>query len=81
MLKWEYFLLRIDYSAGDLRPQGLSLPDFSDRQDRKTNADISDYLNVLGEQGWELVTMNYTPGYGYGFLIFKRPKAMTPYTG
>lgn len=74
MPKWEYFLMRIDYSAGDLRIQNLSSQDLQTGKDRKINTDISDYLNELGENGWELVTMNYTPGYGYGFLIFKRPK-------
>ncbi|MBW4496443.1 MAG: hypothetical protein KME26_25870 [Oscillatoria princeps RMCB-10] len=71
MQKWEYLFVRLDYFAGDLRPKlanGKELP----AQDGGIS--LHEYANQAGEEGWELVGMNYTPTYGYGFLVFKRPK-------
>lgn len=74
MIQWEYRLVRIDYVAGDLQPQLSGIYDVPEELKRKSSLDLEVYLNYLGTKGWELVTMNYTPGYGYGFLILKRPK-------
>ena len=68
--KWEYCFVRLNYFAGDFRPQSINGEDLRD----KPIPNLHDFTNQLGDQGWELVGVNYTPGYGYGFLIFKRPK-------
>lgn len=71
MQKWEYCFVRLDYFAGDFRPLSINGQELRD----KTNLPpVHDLANKLGDQGWELVGVNYTPGYSYGFLIFKRPK-------
>lgn len=71
MKKWEYLFVRFDYFAGELRPQSANGKDF---RDKPAPMALHDYANVLGEEGWEMVGLNYTPAYGYGFLTFKRPK-------
>ncbi|HAZ45003.1 MAG TPA: hypothetical protein DDW76_10635 [Cyanobacteria bacterium UBA11369] len=68
--KWEYCFVRLNYFAGDFRPQSINGEELRD----KPLPNLHDFTNQLGDQGWELVGVNYTPGYGYGFLIFKRPK-------
>lgn len=69
--KWEYLFVRFDYFAGDLRPKSVNEKDFRDKQDIPPLHELS---NQLGQEGWELTGVNSHPGYGYGFLIFKRPK-------
>jgi hypothetical protein len=36
---------------------------------------LYEFSNQLGEEGWEVVGLNYTPCYGYGFL-FRHPKEL-----
>ena len=71
MQKWEYCFVRFDYFAGELRPQRVNGDELPDKSNIPT---LYEFMNQLGEKGWEVVGVNYTPGYGYGFLIFKRPK-------
>lgn len=58
MQKWEYFLAWVDISAGSSLDQ--------------TN--VADYLNRLGNDGWELVGTVQDEIGRYAKLIFKRPR-------
>ncbi len=71
MQKWEYQFVRFDYFAGDLRPQSVNGKDVDEVFKHQS---LHEYANSLGYEGWEVVNLNFTPAYGYGFLIFKRPK-------
>ncbi len=71
IIQWEYLIVRFDYFAGDLRPSSMNHEDLRKKQNLPT---LYEYMNELGEKGWEAVTLNYTPAHGYGFLVFKRPK-------
>lgn len=71
MPKWEYLFVRFDYFAGDLRAQSVN---GQEARDPSINKPLHEYANQVGEEGWEMVGLNYTPAYGYGFLVFKRPK-------
>lgn len=56
MQKFEYLMLRCDYYDEVLYPRligGTELPNW------KKNPPIHEYLNQLGEQGWELVGIPY----------------------
>ncbi|MEB3826958.1 hypothetical protein [Phormidium sp. CCY1219] len=63
----------------------ITLPAISERKvlsgeelrDRNINLPLYEYANKIGEEGWELVNLNFNPAYGYGFLTFKRPKSGT----
>lgn len=74
MQKWEYLFVRVDYFAGDLRAQSANGEEL---RDRNINLPLYEYANKIGEEGWELVNLNFNPAYGYGFLTFKRPKSGT----
>lgn len=71
MQKWEYVFVRLDYFAGDLRPK---LANGKELSVLDGNLSLHEYANQAGEEKWELVGMNYTPTYGYGFWVFKPPK-------
>lgn len=68
MQKWEYLILRLAgeywYQNGSKLGRG-----FYDLIDSKRKLTVHDYLNQLGDEGWELVTM--PDWYQY---TFKRPK-------
>lgn len=42
-------------------------------QRRDDEGVFSDQLNLMGKDGWELVTINFTPK-GQSIFVFKRPK-------
>jgi hypothetical protein len=71
MTKWQYLIVRFDYFAGDLRATSVNGDDI---RDRPVKPSLDKFINELGDQGWEAVTFNYTPGHGYGFVILKRPQ-------
>lgn len=71
MQKWEYCFVGLDYFAGEFRPKSINGQELRDKSQIPA---LHEFSNKLGDQGWELVGVNYTPGYGFGFLIFKRPK-------
>jgi hypothetical protein len=69
MKKWEYAILKCGYSITlDFQPQ------FFNTQKLRFDAPVSihEYLNKLGEEGWELVCVSHV-GDVMRF-IFKRPK-------
>lgn len=61
MQKWEYLLV----VAMDGRPRYIHGQELRDWQ---RGPNILDYLNQLGDQGWELVNFDS------GAYMFKRPK-------
>lgn len=71
MQKWEYCFVRFDYFAGNLQPQSINGNELRDKDKRPSLNELS---NQLGEEGWEMVGINYTHNYGFGLMIFKRPK-------
>jgi hypothetical protein len=69
MKKWEYAILKCGYSITlDFQPQ------FFNTQKLKFDVPVSihEYLNKLGEEGWDLVCVSHV-GDVMRF-IFKRPK-------
>ena len=74
MQKWEYMFVVPEHERDYLRPRyvnGQELPNW------KKGQTIYEYMNQLGEQGWELVSAPYTATTNTGTvprLIFKRPK-------
>lgn len=72
MQKWEYLSIEASpYPFGDklisLYANGQDLREWKDRS-------LHEFLNALGEDGWELVSMRNDPKFDSNFLIFKRPK-------
>ena len=64
MQKWEYTWVVIPGKLGKMRLEGVKIP-------------ALDYVNELGNQGWELVGIEQSwPGSGLSdyLLFFKRPK-------
>ena len=70
MTKWEYLQVKPNHARG-LRPQwinGQMLPDWH------KGPEFFDYLEQLGDQGWELVTVTKVSS-SPGTYHFKRPKS------
>lgn len=64
MHRWEYFLTIVPGSLKEVKIGGEKIQ-------------TDDYLNQLGDRGWELVTVEQSfPGSGLSdyILFFKRPK-------
>lgn len=65
MQKWEYFLTEIPNNLKTVKVQGEKI-------------DVREYMNVLGNQGWELAGIEQGfPGSGLSsyILFFKRLKS------
>lgn len=68
MDKWEYLWIVIPHSLGKMKVN-------------KQKVGSLDYVNELGDDGWELVSVEQGwPGAGISdyILFFKRPKLSTP---
>ena len=64
MQKWEYLFVEVPHNLGKIKIQGEKVP-------------VSEYINLLGDQGWELVGIEQSfPGSGLSnyILFFKKPK-------
>jgi len=72
MQKWEYLFLEASpYPFGDrlinLYVNGQELRDWKE-------GSLHQFVNQLGDEGWELVDLHHDPKYDHNYLIFKRPK-------
>ena len=65
MTKWEYLTVTASSHRDELKP---NLVNGRELRDWTKGPNISDYINQLGYQGWELVTVD---GWNY---YFRRPK-------
>ena len=63
MAKWEYLSFRVPADMGKVKIQGQRYP-------------VGEYLNYLGEQGWELVSSVPHPMGGFQ-LFFKKNRAQS----
>ena len=66
MIKWEYKRIRIDKYDVVYDPNSPLLTNARFEPDFKyepTPVDIEEFINDLGEEGWELVTVNINPDY------------------
>lgn len=79
MQKWEYKIAWIDIHMSPVLAMarwGVTVE--GEKKKRETQAEVENYLNQLGADGWELVTMvNGTDSAGIitrAVLTFKRPK-------
>ncbi len=61
MTKWEYLSFRVPWDMGKIKVEGQKYP-------------VQEYLNYLGEQGWELVCSTEHPYIGFQ-LFFKKEKS------
>ncbi len=64
MEKWEYHFIEAPHNLGKIKVEGQKIP-------------VQDYVNHLGDQGWELVAVEQGfPGSGISpyILFFKRLK-------
>jgi len=69
MARWEYAILKCSYSMTlDFSPQFFN----GQRVKSETAVNIHEYMNKLGEEGWELVCVSHV-GDVMRFM-FKRPK-------
>ena len=72
MQKWEYLSLLARLVNEDWRPKyqnGTQLPDW------ENGPKVYDYLNQLGDAGWELVSETFDSDNHVMRLRFKRPRA------
>jgi hypothetical protein len=68
MQKWEYLVL--DYGLNKARSiNGIELPHW----ERAPNS-LGDYLNKLGDDGWEMTTSITGDDYTFGRIFLKRAK-------
>ena len=71
MQKWEYLVIRGEYSNGRFRPHFVNEQELTDW--RKIS--LVSFLNQLGDEGWELVgSLGFLTGGPQNKLLFKRPK-------
>lgn len=71
MQKWEYLFLSTGVAGGILRPyyqNDEELPNW------KKGPPVHQYVQELGEQGWEMVSHAYPSCGSYPTMAFKRPK-------
>ncbi len=69
MEKWEYLTVDAQGAKGFWKPYYVGNQQLQNWQNGPT---VFDYMNQLGEQGWELVTAHYAPS--QETFIFKRHK-------
>jgi hypothetical protein len=60
MPKWEYMFIKVPGKVDKIKIENQRIP-------------VADYLQYLGDQGWEMVNTVHNPGVGI-FLFFKRLK-------
>ncbi len=66
--KWEYLIL--DYGLNKARSvNGHEIPSW-----QRQSLSLADYINKLGEDGWEMTGSLTADDYTFGRLFFKRPK-------
>jgi hypothetical protein len=70
MQKWEYLTVDIYVANGRYRPKNVGSQELANWQRGPT---AFEYLNHLGEQGWELITTTIS-GSEHEILWLKRPK-------
>jgi len=70
MQKWEYLTVTRRDSKGIYYPH---LVNGQELRNWNVGANLYDYLNHLGDQGWELVASTSLSGWTEGFIL-KRPK-------
>jgi hypothetical protein len=66
--KWEYLFIEYQWHKERARPRIINDQEV---QDWKNTPTRSQHINLLGEEGWELVGLAGPNGH---LLIFKRPK-------
>lgn len=66
MQKWEYLTLDF-YEMRARQVNGHEFPNWK-------KISLFDYLNTLGNDGWEMVGTLTSNNYTFGLLFFKRPK-------
>ena len=71
MQKWEYLCAQYSEGPHESEWHPISINDQAPSEEL-VGLNMSDHLNSLGEQGWEVVTMS-SHSYG-GRAILKRPK-------
>ena len=75
MKKWEYYTIHTEWNDGHTMlvttVNGQDIGKKKGAMGKKKYPIFESFINNLGEQGWELITM---PAHGGGFYIFKRPK-------
>ncbi len=80
MQKWEYIFIvagRANETWKAVIVNGKEIKDW------KNSAPLYDYINKMGDEGWELVSMNYSPIFTQTAyvesddyrLVMKRPKS------
>jgi hypothetical protein len=77
MQKWEYVVLYVDHVSKGLTSIGWKVSHINGREvpNWKDGSLYFDYINRLGEQGWELIeAIRYGDSPRPGTLIFKRAK-------
>lgn len=72
MPKWEYLFVEASpYPFGDklinLYANGEEMKDWKNRS-------LHEFVNLLGDEGWELITLRNDPKYDNNYLVFKRLK-------
>jgi hypothetical protein len=60
MQKWEYIFVKVPGRVDKIKIENQKIP-------------VADYLQYLGNQGWEMVSATDSPVGGI-YLFFKRPK-------
>lgn len=79
MVKWEYKFLMVDWANGSWR---VYKDNGAETEDWKNSPSYIQVCNQLGEEGWEMVTLSYTPVFNQGGeitrdffrIVMKRPK-------
>ena len=65
MQKWEYLFIEADWAGkGFMRISGVLKVRWINHEERegwKTGVGFHDYLNELGEDGWDMVTFSCAP--------------------
>ncbi len=73
MQKWEYIFVQASpYPFGD-KLNNLYLND-QELKDWK-NKTLHEFVNYLGDEGWELVSVRHDQKFDHNYFIFKRPKS------
>ena len=86
MQKWQYLFIEADWSGkGFMRLSGVLKVRWINHEEQanwKTGIGFHDYVNQLGEEGWDMVGFSFTPEFDSGGnrtssnyeVIMKRPK-------
>ncbi len=70
MVKWQYYFLSSEVHNDCWRPKFQSIQVVPDWKKITT----TDFCNMLGDEGWEIVSVTYSPSATYQNIVFKRPK-------